>query len=67
MTTIETLHRYNIIINRLRRSPASFNEIADELELESSLQEYDLNISKRTFQRDIANIEMLFGITIYYD
>src|SRR5690554_1485681 len=67
MATRETLNRYNIIINRLRQSPASFSEIQDRLHLESDIQGYDFNISKRTFQRDIENIESLYGISIAFD
>ena len=67
MAIRETLNRYNIIINRLRQSPASFSEIQDRLHLESDIQGYDFNISKRTFQRDIENIESLYGISIAFD
>lgn len=67
MSTRETLQRHTIIINRLRRGDASFEELADKLELESELQGYDFNISKRTFQRDIENIESLYGITIKFN
>ncbi|PRY98279.1 YafY family protein [Marinilabilia salmonicolor] len=67
MSTRETLQRHTIIINRLRKSDASFEEIADKLELESELQGYDFNISKRTFQRDIENIESLYGISIKFN
>jgi predicted DNA-binding transcriptional regulator YafY len=67
MSTRETLQRHTIIINRLRKSDASFEEIADKLELESELQGYDFNISKRTFQRDIETIESLYGITIKFN
>ncbi len=67
MSTRETLQRHIIIINRLRRGDASFEEIVNKLELESELQGYDLNISKRTFQRDIVTIESLYGITIKFN
>ncbi|WP_199898063.1 helix-turn-helix transcriptional regulator [Marinilabilia salmonicolor] len=67
MSTRETIQRHTIIINRLRKSDASFEEIADKLELESELQGYDFNISKRTFQRDIENIESLYGISIKFN
>ncbi|MFW5871833.1 MAG: helix-turn-helix transcriptional regulator [bacterium] len=67
MSTRETLQRYTIIINRLRRGDASFEEIANKLELESELQGYDFNISKRTFQRDIEIIESLYGIIIKFN
>ena len=67
MSTRETLQRHTIIINRLRRSDASFEEIVNKLELESELRGYDFSISKRTFQRDIETIESLYGITIKFN
>lgn len=64
MSTRESIARYSIIINRLRRSPASFKEILETLELESEIQAYNFSISKRTFQRDKESIEFLYGIVI---
>ena len=67
MSTRESIARYSIIINRLRRSPASFKEILKTLELESEIQAYNFAVSKRTFQRDKENIESLYGIVIGFD
>lgn len=67
MSTRETLQRHTIIINWLRKGAASFDEIANRLELESKLQGYDFNISKRTFQRDVETIESLYGISIKFN
>ena len=67
MSTRESIARYAIIINRLRRSPATFKEILETLELESEIQEYNFAISKRTFQRDKETIESLYGIVISFD
>lgn len=67
MSKREILARYNLIIKKLRRYPASFNEIADYLALESELQGYNFNVSKRTFQRDLEDIRSLYNIDIQYD
>ena len=67
MSKRESIARYSLIIKKLRRHPCNFSEIADYLAIESELQEYDLNISKRTFQRDVEDIRSLYNIDIQYD
>lgn len=67
MSKREAISRYNLIIKKLRKSPVSFNEIADYLSLESELQSYDFNVSKRTFQRDLEDIRSIYNIDIQYD
>lgn len=67
MTKRETISRYSLIINKLRKCPATFKEISDYLSLESELQSYNYNISFRTFQRDVIDIESLYNIEIRYD
>lgn len=59
--------RYSLIINKLRKRPATFAEISDYLEFESEFQGYDFNISLRTFQRDREDIFSLYKIDIQYD
>lgn len=59
--------RFNLIIKKLRKHPASFFELSDYLNFESSLQGYDFNISKRTFDRDRNAIRSLFNIDIVWD
>ena len=56
--------RYALIIKRLEKSPASFEEIASYLQNESELQDRNFEISKRTFQRDLKDIESQLGIEI---
>ena len=56
--------RYSLIIKRLEKSPATFEEIANYLQLESELQDRNFEISKRTFQRDLKDIEIQLGIEI---
>ena len=67
MSKRESISRYNLIIKKVRKSPSTFEDIADYLALESELQEYNFNISKRTFQRDLNDIRSLFNIDIVYD
>ncbi len=67
MSKRESIARYNLMIKKLRKHPASFAEIADYLALESELQEYNFNVSKRTFQRDLEDIRSLYNIDIQFD
>ena len=67
MSKREALSRYNLIINRVRKSPASLTEIQDYLKRESELQDYNFNVSSRTFKRDLQDIASLYKIDITYD
>ncbi len=67
MSKVESIARYNLIINKLRKYPASFKEILSYLEIESEIQGYNYVISLRTFQRDIDDINVLYNIEIKFD
>lgn len=67
MANRETLGRYSLIINRLRKKPSTFQEISETLKLESEIQSYNFEVSLRTFQRDIKIIYSLYNIEIKYD
>lgn len=67
MSKRESIARYNLIIKKLRKQPSSFSEISDYLAFESDLQEYNFNVSRRTFQRDIEDIRSVYNIDIQYD
>lgn len=67
MSQRESTSRCILIIKKLRKFPASYNEIADYLALESEIQGYNYNVSKRTFQRDLEDIRSLYNIDIQYD
>ena len=67
MSKREAVARYSLIINKLRRQPASFEAILDYLKTESELQSYNFVVSKRTFQRDLNDIRSLYGIEITND
>ncbi|MEI7594585.1 MAG: WYL domain-containing protein [Bacteroidota bacterium] len=67
MSKLESNIRQNLIINKLRRKPSTFGEICDFLDRESELQERNLRISLRTFQRDKLEIATHYHIVIDYD
>jgi predicted DNA-binding transcriptional regulator YafY len=67
MSTRESLLRYIHITNRLRKSPATFDQIDRYLAQQSELQSYHFNVSKRQFQRDLEDIASIFEIEINYD
>jgi len=67
MSKRESISRYNLIIKKLRNNPSTFSEIANYLDLESEFHGYNFNVSKRTFQRDIADIRLVYNIDIQYD
>jgi len=67
MSKREAIARYNLIIKKLRKCPATFVDIANYLALESEIQEYDFNVSIRTFQRDRKDIFSIYNIDIQYD
>lgn len=67
MSKRETIARYNLIINKLRRHPASFDEILATLKAASEIHSANYVISKRTFQRDMQDINELYGIEICND
>lgn len=59
--------RYSLIIKRLQKNPATFAEISDYLRREAELQDFTIEITKRTFQRDLDEIRSLFNVDIQYD
>lgn len=67
MSKREAIARYSVIINKLRKCPATFAEILNTLEVESELQGYNFVVSKRTFQRDVEDIRSLYNIDITFD
>lgn len=67
MAVHQTILRYFHILNRLRRSSATFQEIDDYLSIHSELQGERLNVSQRQFQRDIKHIATIFDIEIYFN
>ncbi len=67
MSKRESIARYNLIIKKIRKAPATFQEISNYLKLESELQEYNFNTHIRTFQRDLIDIRSIYDIDIRCD
>ncbi|MDR2963384.1 MAG: WYL domain-containing protein [Bacteroidales bacterium] len=68
MSKLASTTRQHKIIEKLRSAKqASFEEINDYLQYQSEIVDEDLCISQRTFQRDIREIESLYGIYIAYN
>ncbi len=67
MSKIEAIARYHLIINKVKKHPPTFKEISDYLALESELQEYNFKVSKRTFERDLNDIRIVYNIDIRFD
>lgn len=59
------IKRYSLIINFLRRTPSSFEDIEKYLQQQSILEEENFEVALRTFQRDLKEIESIFGIKIH--
>jgi predicted DNA-binding transcriptional regulator YafY len=67
MAVREKIARFNLIIKKLRKKPATWKEIQDHLASESEFQEYHFMISERTFQRDLNDIRELYNIDIRHN
>lgn len=58
------ISRYSLIIKRLEKSPATYEQIKRHLENESDIQDRNYTISQRSLQRDIKDISEQFNIEI---
>jgi predicted DNA-binding transcriptional regulator YafY len=67
MSKRESISRYNLIIKLLKKRSCTFEEISTHLQQESEIQSYNFSISKRTFQRDLADIRTIYNIDIKFD
>lgn len=67
MSKRESISRCNLIIKLLKKKSCTFEEISTYLKQESELQSYNFNVSKRTFQRDLADIRSIYNIDIKFD
>ena len=67
MSKRESLLRCFAIYNRVRKSPASLEEIKSFLNTEAVISGYDFDISTRTFQRDLDDIRSILGADIQYE
>lgn len=67
MSLSETFSRHRIIIQKLRNKACGFDEISKKLKLESEISGRNYEVSIRTFQRDIQDIEELYNIEISFN
>jgi len=67
MSKRESIIRYSLIINKLRKQPATLAEFSNYFKLESELQGYNFEVDKRTFIRDKDDIREIYKIDIQYD
>ena len=58
------LTRYSLIIKRLEKGAATYEQINEYLQKESELQQLDYTVSLRTLQRDIKDIYSLLDYEI---
>jgi predicted DNA-binding transcriptional regulator YafY len=67
MSKREFFLRYVHILDKLRKAPATFEQIDHYLSQQSQLQDYCFNISKRQFMRDLNDISAIFEVEIAFD
>lgn len=67
MAKQQFIKRYFLIINKLKSKRCSFAEIQEFLKIQSQNDEENYEITLRTFQRDIKEIESIFEIEIVYN
>jgi predicted DNA-binding transcriptional regulator YafY len=66
MSASTTLLRHKLILDRLRQSPATLQEIFDFIELRTEAEHDTIILSPRTFRRDKADILSLYKKDIQY-
>lgn len=67
MSVRQTIKRHFKIISLLRLRPMSFNELQNEISNDYDSRDENLLTSQRTLQRDINDIQSIYGITIRSD
>ncbi len=67
MSKKQFLRRHILIIGKLRKKSADFDEIDRYLQLQSEIEGENYNLTIRTFQRDIKEIQSLYNIDITYN
>jgi predicted DNA-binding transcriptional regulator YafY len=68
MSKREVTKRQHLIIRKLKTAKrATFEEISDYLQRAADLHGDNFDLSKRTFARDLEDIENIYGISIKYD
>ena len=59
--------RASLILQRLKKSPATLREINDYLERHSNQYNEDFRVSERTIGRDLGKIRSMHQIEVFYD
>ena len=67
MSKREYFLRYSLILKRLQKGQATFDEISHYLMTSPERMDFDLTISKRTLQRDLNEIRDIFKTDIQFD
>ena len=67
MSVRQTIKRHFKIISLLKTRPLSFEELQHELSNDPDCIEENMLTSQRTFQRDLVDIESIYGIKIKSD
>jgi hypothetical protein len=67
MSKKQYIQRHLLIINKLKSKSSSFEEIKSYLKKQEEIFDEDFDISKRTFQRDLKEINSIFEIEITYN
>ncbi|MDI1324853.1 MAG: WYL domain-containing protein [Algoriphagus sp.] len=67
MSKLTSLFRQLEIIKLAKKGPFEWTQLEKHLERKSDGEDLDLIISKRTLNRDLKEIEQLFGLVIQFD
>lgn len=67
MSKLESQFRQNEIIKLAKRGPFDWKMLEEYLDRKSEDEEYQLRISKRTFKRDLIEIDHLYGLSIKFN
>lgn len=67
MAKIDSFKRWLLIVQKVRRKPSTLEEIQNYLDNHFEKDYYNLDISQRTFQRDLVSIYKAFGVSIQYN
>jgi len=67
MSKKQFFKRHTLIINKLKQKPCSFADLQKYLQQQSQFDEENYEISIRTFQREISEIDEMFDIEIRYN
>src|ERR1700710_1330452 len=67
MSTKESVSKYSLIINKLRKKPSSLIELNDLFKSEKESLTNSQGLSKINFEKVADDIRSLYGINIQYD